>query len=228
MSRRATIGALLLAALWTAGCQSRDCVLPGCGDCDPCWDAPCDPSRSTNPCVEAPDSRMSTDWVTDLRSSDRAARDRAVDALALRGAGIIRDVGPLLSDPDPAVRFSAMQVFVRLREDSYTAVWYVKNRLTDSDAAIRADAAYVIGMAGQCSADALPELVVALRDRSPYVRYRAAVAFQSMHSRGTPAISALERAARCDRDPRVREAAECALFRIEKANCNRDGDAVPY
>jgi hypothetical protein len=238
MTRRATIAALIPLLLLAMGCANR-CVLPGCEECDPC-----DPNATCatgcgstvgDPCApcaggfevtsDGTDTRMSSDWVGDLRSSDRVTRDRAVDALAHRGPGIIRDVGPLLDDPDPAVRFSALQVFVRLREHSYSAVWYVKNRLSDSDPAIRADAAYVIGLAGECAAEAVPQLTGALRDTSPYVRYRAAVAFQKMNAKGEPALDALRHAARCDRDARVREAARCAVDRIERAtyHCSDGG-----
>jgi HEAT repeat protein len=211
--------ALVLGMSLMGGCEN--CVLPGCDPCEePClvYTSPCGCSDSPSD-LSGADSRTSVDYVADLKSNDRATRDRAVDVLARMGPERLADVGALLSDPDPAVRFTALQVFVRLRQHAWTSVWYVKNRLTDPDAAIRADAAYVIGMAGESAADAVPQLICALSDTNPYVRYRAAVAFQKMYTRGEPALHALERASRCDRDPRVREAAACALARIEKALC---------
>jgi hypothetical protein len=214
MKRRAGLCALILAISLLSGCES--CVLPGCDTCE----APCDYAcavTTTDPCAESADTRPSVDWIADLRSADRASRDRAVEALALRGPAVLDQVGPLLTDPDPAVRFSALQVFVRLRTHAWTSVWYVKNRLLDPDASIRADAAYVIGLAGEHGADAIPELICALNDSNPYVRYRAAVAFQRMGIRGSPGLKALERASQCDRVPRVREAARCAISRIERA-----------
>jgi HEAT repeat protein len=137
---------------------------------------------------------------------------------------VLPEIEPLLSDPDATVRFSALQVLVRLRGQAWPSVWYVKERLSDSDPAIRADAAYVIGMAGPCGVEAVPQLADALGDSHPYVRYRAAVALQRMDRGGAAAIPALERASRCDRDPRVREAAACAIHRIEKATCGRPDD----
>lgn len=220
MERRATLVAFIIGMSLIGGC-AESCVLPGCDPCDePCivYPAPCGCSDYASE-SRGTDTRTSVDYLADLRSSDRAARDRAVDQLALMGPERLADVGALLSDPDPAVRFSALQVFVRLRQHAWTSVWYVKNRLNDPDAAIRADAAYVIGMSGESGAAAIPELICALSDTSPYVRYRAAVAFQKMYTSGEPALKALERAARCDRDPRVREAARCAISRIEKAIC---------
>src|SRR5262245_40140679 len=144
MQRRVTMIAVILGLSLVAGCET--CVLPGC-ECsqEPCIVCPCacaadgTESRGT-------DTRTTLDYVADLKSGDRATRDHAVDMLARMGPERLADVGALFDDPDPAVRFTAMQVFVRLRQHAWTSVWYVKNRLSDPDPAIRADAAYVIGM----------------------------------------------------------------------------------
>jgi HEAT repeat protein len=216
------MSALLLALSLSSACEQYECVLPGCEPCEQpvCgYTTPCAQACPETPCDSRAETRTSNDWVADLRSSDRVTRDRAVDALARMGPGVLADVGGALSDPDPAVRFSALQVFVRLRQHAGPSVWYVKNRVSDPDPAIRADAVYVISQAGPAAAEAIPELICALGDTSPSVRYRAAVAFQRMETRGEPALKTLEWHSRCDRDPRVREAARCAVHKIEKALC---------
>jgi hypothetical protein len=219
MKRIAAMFAVVFVVSLLGGCET--CVPPGCEECaSPCppsHDSPCAWECTDDPCAPVAETRLSRDWIADLRSNDRAAREAAVDALARMGPSVLADVGVLLSDPDRNVRYSALQVFVRLREHAWTSVWYVKNRVSDPDAAIRADAVYVIGLSGASGAEAIPELISALNDPSPIVRYRAAVAFQGMDVRGGPGLAALERASRCDRDPRVREAANCAIYRIKKA-----------
>jgi HEAT repeat protein len=214
--------ALSCLLLVMGGCSFYECVPPGCDTCDEppvCTGAdPCGPPA----CWPADcDTRPSTDYLADLRANDRSARERAIEALARRGPSVLPEVEPLLSDPDPAVRYSALAVLVRLREHAWPSVFTVKQRLSDPDPAIRADAAYVIGMSGSAGADAIPELRAALCDWSPYVRYRAAVAFQKLDTVAEPALPSLERASRCDRDPRVREAAKCAIWRIQRAACGR-------
>jgi hypothetical protein len=225
MNRRATTSALILSVALCAACDKYECVPPGC---EPCFEPKCDcvcPCPAPVPagvdaCDTRAETRTSNDLAAELRSGDRVAREQAIDALARMGPIVLPDLEPLLSDPDPTVRFSALQVLVRLRQEAWPSVWYVKNRLSDSDAAIRADAAYVIGMTGTHAADAIPELICALNDWSPNVRYQAARAFQRMDRHGEPGLKALERAAKCDRDPRVREAAQCAIYLIEKALCH--------
>lgn len=236
MNRRAVSFALVVALAAISGCASNKCVLPGCdhveeqtcaGQCrvwSPC--SPCGPdavadSRPFADSRSVADTRPSEDVVAVLRSGDRAARQRAVDTLAHRGTEILPQIETLLSDPDANVRYSALQVLVRLRQDAWPSVYHVKHRLHDCDPAVRAEAATVIGFAGKCGCEAVPELTHALRDPSNIVRYRVAVAFQRMGACAEPARCALENASHCDRDPRVREAARCALCRLDKAICQQ-------
>ena len=234
MMRRATIFALLLGLSVTGGCETllgETCPPPGCNPCDPCGE-PVGCPRSTftpspdacppSPCAESgPGGRSSQEWAADLRSDDRVTRERAIDALARMGSTGRAEAEVMLSDPSPSVRYSALQVLVRLRGDAAPAIHDVKHRLSDQDPAVRAEAAYVISLSGCHAAQAIPELICALNDPSPVVRYRAATAFQHMNLAGEPGRKALERVSRCDRDPRVREAANCALYNIDQANCRR-------
>lgn len=233
MTRRATIFALLLALSVISGCECAigecDCPPAGCDTCDPCaYRAPCPTSTFTalpcppSPCAESgPSGRSGPEWAADLRSDDRVTRERAINALAgMGGAGIVH-LDTYLTDPSPTVRYSALQVLVHMRGEAWPAVHDVKYRLSDQDVAVRAEAAYVIGLTGCHAAEAIPELICALNDTSPVVRYRAAVAFQGMNLAAEPGRAALDRAAMCDRDPRVREAARCAIYKLDKANCDR-------
>ena len=217
MQRIAAMFAVVLVAALVGGCES--CIPPGCDQCQsPCGvhEYRCEPpgwESFDDPCDFRPDSRPSHDYIADLRSSDRAAREDAIDALARMGPAAFGDVGVLLSDPDRDVRYSALQVFVRLRAHTQPSIWYVKNRIGDSDAAIRADAVYVVGSAGVAGAEAIPELIRALNDPSPVVRYRAAVAFQR-HGRVRPFRARRSRAHRPLRsrseDPRSRQVRDLA------------------
>jgi HEAT repeats len=234
MTPRATIFLLLIGLSLAAGCECgigecSDCVPPGCDSCDPCANrTPCPTSTFTRlpdgppPCAESsPGGRSVQEWAADLKSDDRVTRERAVAALAAMGGAAIPEYDVYLTDPNPTVRYTALQVLVRLRADAWPAVHDVKYRLSDQDPAVRAEAAYVIGLTCSHAAEAIPELKCALRDVSPVVRYRAAVAFQHMGLAAEPGRSALEDARRCDRDARVREAANCALYNLDKANCDR-------
>jgi HEAT repeat protein len=167
----------------------------------------------------APDTRPSEDLVEALRTGNRATRERAIELLAAREGSILPQVESLLADPNPEVRYAALQVLVRLRGDAWPSVYHVKYRLQDCDPAVRAEAAMVLGLVGKCGAEAVPQLICALDDTSTVVRYRAAVAFQHMEECAEPARGALERSSRCDRDGRVREAAKCALWKLDKAIC---------
>jgi hypothetical protein len=240
MTRRATICALLLALGLVAGCECNigECCPPaGCVDSDPCsCEVPCNtpchlgpvPCPSSPCCESSPSGKSAQQWAADLRSDDRATREHAIDALARMGPSSISEVELLLTDPSPIVRYSALQVFVRLRHEAWPAVHDLKIRLADQDAAVRAEAAYVISMTGMHAVEAIPELICALTDTSPAVRYRAAVAFQTMGSRAEPARAALDRVTQCDRDSRVREAARCALYRLDEAICKQPDVPRPY
>jgi HEAT repeats len=229
MMRRATIFALLLGLSVTGGCECLigecPCPPPGCEAADACAQRPpcplatigCPPAASES----MPAGRTASEWAADLKSDDRVTRERAVDALARMGSASLAEVDLLLSDPNPNVRYTALLVLGRLREGAWPAVHDVKYRLSDQDPAVRAEAAYVLGLTGCHAAGAMSELICALSDTSTVVRYRAAVAFQGMGRYGEPGRSALVHACRCDRDPRVREAARCALYKIEQAMCDR-------
>jgi hypothetical protein len=230
MTRRATIFALLLALCVISGCECTigecDCPPGGCDTCDPCaYREPCPTSTFTAmPCESRADSgpvKTGPEWAADLRSDDRVTRERAINALAGMGGAAIVHLDTSLTDPNPVVRYSALQVLVRLRNEAWPAVHDVKYRLSDQDPAVRAEAAYVIGLTGCHAAQAIPELICALNDTSTVVRYRAAVAFQHMNLAAEPGRAALDRTAMCDRDARVREAARCALYKLDKANCDR-------
>src|SRR5262245_43106064 len=106
MHRRSTMIAVIVGVSLIAGCDK--CALSGCEPCEePCnaYASPCgSPEYGTD--TRGTDTRTAQDYIADLRSNDRAARDHAVDMLARMGPERLPDVGELFSDPDPAVRFS--------------------------------------------------------------------------------------------------------------------------
>jgi len=234
MNRRAVSFALLLGLWIICGCEAYECIPPGCDCCcQPCCDPPCHNWTPCGPCGPevaiaaesrpGPDTRTSEDLVAALRTKDRAEREHAIAAIAARGTEVLPQMEALLSDQDANIRYDALQVLIRLRQDAWPTVYHVKYRLHDCDPAVRAEAATVIGLFGCRGADAVPELIGAMRDPSEIVRYRAAVALQGMDTFAEPARTTLENACRCDRDARVREAACCAVWKLDKAqHRNRD------
>src|SRR5262245_8162707 len=157
MIRRAMTFALVLGLCVIGGCECLPgtcdtCVPPGCDPCDhecprPC--GPCGPPTACDPHpgvaeTRATETRASEDIVAALRSGDRATRERAIESLAGRETSILPQIETLLADPDPNVRYAALQVLVRLRRDAWPSVYHVKWRLQDSDPAVRAEAASVL------------------------------------------------------------------------------------
>jgi HEAT repeats len=235
MNRRALQAVLVLMLSVAGGCDIGgydlpfyQCPLPGCDNYERecCQTVPC---RNAAPCVigpmvapESAPAESRPDPLVAIRSTDRVTQERAIDDLARQGPSVLQEVELLLTDPDPRMKYAALQVLVRLRADAAPSVYDVKFLLGHCDPGIRAEAATVIGYIGCAAAEAVPELVCALDDPSAVVRYRVAVAFQNIGSPGESARAALERHAHCDRDPRVREAAACALYRLDQANCRQN------
>ena len=50
-----------------------------------------------------------------IRSTDRVTQERAIDDLARQGPSVLPEVELLLTDPDPRMKYAALQVLVRLR-----------------------------------------------------------------------------------------------------------------
>jgi HEAT repeats/HEAT repeat associated with sister chromatid cohesion len=230
MNRRALQGALVLLLSVLGGCEiggydlpQYQCPPPGCCESGGCQTLPCCPPPcgiACAPCTEsAPSPESRPDPFVAIRSTDRRAQEIAIAELAEQGGNVLAQVEALLFDPSPNVRWAALQVLVRMREAAAPSVYAVKSLLRDCDPGIRADAASVLGLAGCAAGEAVSELTCALEDSSPIVRYRVAVAFQRLGEAGEPGRTALERHSHCDRDPRVREAAACALYMLDHACC---------
>lgn len=98
----------------------------------------------------------------------KLARDRSVPAYArwhaIWALGDSKNFGELLDDPDSSVR---RQVLRRLRDHSVAG--QVESRLTDSDAAVRFQAAAALGR--MADSHSVPKLLQAIGDQDSWVRF---------------------------------------------------------
>jgi HEAT repeat protein len=122
--------------------------------------------------------------------------------LRLASARALGVLGPAASAAVPAL--------VRtLRDPGHQSVWQTSSRYTP-DLELRWEATRSLGLIGS---NAVPELIIVLRDKDPNVRLAAAHALAGVQNSSTPAIPALI-SALSDQDAQVRDAAGSALTTI--------------
>lgn len=143
-------------------------------------------------------------------------RQRAIAALRDMGDTAVPPLIAALADDDAAVRTEAAYVFSHLTAQAKQAVPNLIEALTnDAEPKVRRYAARTLGFLGTAGKDAVPALLVALKEPDPIVRAEAAEALGRIYyfvevDRVMPAlIDALE-----DSDERVRQEAAEAFGRI--------------
>lgn len=108
-----------------------------------------------------------------------------------------------------------MTALGRLGPAARVAIPDLSTALADQYGLVRAQSAHALGRIGVANPGAaVPPLAQALRDRSPGLRYAAAMARGAMGNSAANAVENL-RAATQDRDTNVRAAAQEALKMIE-------------
>lgn len=116
----------------------------------------------------------------------------------------------------PNGRAAMLRSIGAFREDAGGAASEVGRMLTDSEASVRAAAAWALSQMGPAGARAVPGLAKSLTDPNPLVRALSAVALRSIGPKAVDAVPALIRAL-SDAEPTVRAPAADALGHIGPA-----------
>lgn len=156
-----------------------------------------------------------------LGDPNAEVRARAADGLSLMGpaarqspATIPALVG-LARDPDPRLRFRALEALANAEAPADVAVRIHERALADSSTTVRVVAAFSLGRLGAPAGAAGPALAAALRDADAQVRVAAAVALGMIGPPAGAAEAALRRA-RADPDPAVRREATHSLTQFHQ------------
>jgi HEAT repeat protein len=155
--------------------------------------------------------------VRGLDDSDPLVRALSAFTLARlgpHGQGAVPVLKRLMrEDPDPAVRERTAKAFGQIAGSDQDTITELIGLLGSGDELTRIAAAEALGAAGEPAARAVPNLILALRDRAGKVRAEAAEALRAMGVAAKPAIPALIDAL-VDSDPAVRGEATQALVQL--------------
>jgi HEAT repeat protein len=142
-----------------------------------------------------------------VSDDDEHVRAEAVEALGGRGDEAYDDVLAAVADPSPRVAEAAVTALGEIGDPRPVAL-LVKTVLDEGDPLVREAAIAALGAIGD--ERALPALLEIVRRGRPQLRRRAVVALTAFEG---PDVEAAFAAARLDRNPMVREAAEMVIGR---------------
>ncbi|HID07681.1 MAG TPA: HEAT repeat domain-containing protein, partial [Armatimonadetes bacterium] len=193
--------------------------------------------------ASAPSHKVAKQLKRMVHSGDRIVAACATAALSAVGEGKLRDVEPLLNDPDPAVRCVAVRSLLQLKASHKRILEHLKRALNDADINVRLTAAQgllafgstglslylkhlermqgdervamLMGLRGLKEPEVLQTLATDITNSDARVRWAAQTALASF---GVDAISVLKKAL-THTDPQVRAGVVQALMQI-------GGDAV--
>jgi len=150
-----------------------------------------------------------TSTLAELLTTDREPRVRAEAAEVLAGAGaaVLNALLAATADPAGIVR-EAVATGLGEIEDSKAVPWLMDAAASDPEKLVREAAVAALGAIGDETA--LPLLLELVASGPPQVRRRSVVALSVFDG---PAVEAAILAARDDRNPMVREAAEMVVGR---------------
>ncbi|MEM5300062.1 HEAT repeat domain-containing protein [Burkholderia sp. JPY481] len=152
-----------------------------------------------------------------LGSADPRERSASVMlVLAMGGAKFAPHVVPLLRDPAPGVRESAIAGLLSLGEGAAKFAPDIAERLKDPDRYVRASAAKAFEKLGAASAGFAAQIAGLLTDPEPDVRVAAATALGAMHEAGAQYAGQVVLLL-ADTDPQVRSGAANALGAMGEA-----------
>lgn len=147
-----------------------------------------------------PPASVSAQTLLEIRlANDPSPTVRRSAAFALgqmgpAGASSADKIAKALRDADPRVRQNAAFALGQLGPDVIGRhTRQVSALLKDGDALVRRDAAVALGQGGPASADAVPDLILALDDADTGVRLNAALALGNIGPQGSSALPALTR-----------------------------------
>jgi hypothetical protein len=129
----------------------------------------------------------------------------------------------LAANPDPAIRFQAVDVVASLAPNELEAAAALCRALSDPVPGVRAWAAYDFRLFGQQSAIAVPALVGSLSDKDARVRAKAAESLAAFRPLPQDAWPPLRRALK-DESFEVRQAASKTLEGLEPRPHNESAD----
>jgi HEAT repeat protein len=150
---------------------------------------------------------------------DEHVRAEAVEALGMVGVDAYDVVVGAVADPSPRVVEAAVTALGEIA-DLRSVELLVQAVLEDRDPLIREAAIAALGAIGD--ERALPTLLDIVRSGRPQLRRRAVVALTAFHG---PEVEAAFKAARLDRNPMVREAAEMVIGRTPAICDQQEGSA---
>jgi serine/threonine-protein kinase len=173
------------------------------------------PTPAPTPAAPAVDPEVER-LAAALGDRDSAARRRAAQELATRGAGAAPATQALvtaLSDRSPDVRLRAAEALGRIGPPAGASAEALAAALRDTDALVPAEAAKALGLLGEAAAPAAGALGTALGHRDVGVRREAARSLAKLGRRAEPALAALVNAL-SDKDKTVCSQSARALGRI--------------
>jgi HEAT repeat protein len=153
-------------------------------------------------------------WSTSLKHSEARVRYQAVAALYEEGADaapLVKELIPLLKDPQPAIRRGVAQVLANCKADAALAVPALVLALRDSDYYVRGFASQALNEVGEAAADPLVKL---LEDKDATTRLHSVMVINGLNLQGKDIAKALAKATK-DANVPVRQAALFALSKLE-------------
>jgi len=166
--------------------------------------------------ILGPEAASAIGEVAEQLPDPTLTADAAV-ALSFMGRSAFGPLRDALGSEDPVVRRESLRSIGKLKEraplDARAVLPLLVARATDSDAGVRAVAATYLGIIHE-GADAVPALMLALKDPEVDVRRAAATALGSFGEEAAVALPALRKAA-ADEDPDVAREAGVALVKLQ-------------
>jgi HEAT repeat protein len=166
-------------------------------------------------------------WVRQLRGSDAASRQEAVQALATIGVDSVPALIVALGDAAPETRAAAADVLGRIGPAAKGALPTLTATLKDTDKTVRQHAAFALGVIDPEDTSVVPALIELLKDSDLEVRRHAALSLGRLGPGARPALDALTAASK-DADSRFRHLIQNAIRKINlEISATDDIDTSP-
>lgn len=120
-------------------------------------------------------SKALASWLRALQDKDTSVRQVASDAILQEGAGLLEPLKELLASSLGEERLASLLALRVLRKQAKPWLKAIAQRLTDSEVDVRKTAAEILGSFGPEGAEAIPELVLALRKNQDWWNVRKAI-----------------------------------------------------